>query len=185
VIVPDIQGLKSIIFIGLSKFMGTWVNYFSTTGSIASGLTGLIFIGLSVNLKKILLITKSHVPSRSLSSLMLITNIVIVCNLCLVPGQSTRILGAEISVMALIVWFTTIRLDLKTYRRVDDAYKRHYLRNFLFLQVSILPFLIAGVFLLSGSEDAFYILVPGIIASLIKSLLDIWFLIVDLNRSEQ
>jgi hypothetical protein len=122
VIVPDIHGRSSTFFHGISKFMGTWINYFSTTGSIASGLTGLIFVGLSVNLKKILLITKSHVPSRSLSSLMLITNILIVCNLCLVPGQSTRMLGAEISVMALIVWFTTIRLDLKTYRRVGYAY---------------------------------------------------------------
>ena len=164
--------------------MGTWVNYFTVTGSIASGLTGLIFIGLSVNLKKVLLITKTHLPSRSLSSLMLLTNIVIVCNLCLVPGQPTRILGAEISVLALIIWLTAIRLDLRTYRRVDDPYKRHYFKNFLFLQVSILPFLIAGISLIAGWNPAFYILVPGIIASLIKSLLDIWFLIVDLNRFE-
>ncbi len=164
--------------------MGTWVNYFTVTGSIASGLTGLIFIGLSVNLKKVLLITKTHVPSRSLSSLMLLTNIVIVCNLCLVPGQSTRILGVEISLLAIVIWVTALRLDLRTYRRVDESYKRLYLRNFIFLQLSILPFFAAGIIMVLRTEPVYYILVPGIIASLIKSLLDVWFLIVDLNRRD-
>jgi len=162
--------------------MGSWVNYFTITGSIASGLTGLIFIGLSINIKKVFLITKAHLPSRSLSSLMLITNIVIVCNLCLVPGQPVIMLGLEIFIMSLIIWLITCRLDLRTYRRVNDVHKKHYFRNFLFLQVSLIPFIGSGILLVFRWEHAFYIMIPGIIFSLIKSLLDIWFLIVDLNR---
>jgi hypothetical protein len=162
--------------------MGTWNNYFTITGSIASGLTGLIFVGLSVNLKKIFCITKAHLPSRAVGSLVLITNIVIVCNLCLIPAQPLMFLGTEISVLAIIIWFSISRLDFQTYRRVEDLYKKLYFRNFFFLQLSILPFLIAGIFMIFGSETAFYILVPGIIFSLIKSLLDIWFLTVDINK---
>jgi hypothetical protein len=162
--------------------MGTWDNYFTITGSIASGLTGLIFVGLSLNLKKIFCITKAHLPSRALGSLVLITNIVIVSNLCLIPLQPLFLLGIEISILAIVIWVTISRLDFINYKRVEDLYKRPYLRNLLFLQLSILPFLIAGIVLISGSGTAYYILVPGIIFSLIKSLLDIWFLIVDINK---
>jgi hypothetical protein len=162
--------------------MGTWVNYFTMTGSIASGLTGLIFVGLSVNLKRIFCITKAHLPSRSVGSLILLTNIVIVCNLCMVPGQPRNLLGAEIAVLAIAIWLTTSRLDLKAYRRIEDIYKKVYFRNFIFLQFSILPFLIAGLFMIFGSARAFYMMVPGIIFSFIKSLLDTWFIIVDINK---
>jgi hypothetical protein len=162
--------------------MGNWVNYFTITGSIASGLTGLIFVGLSVNLKKIFCITKAHLPSRAVGSLVLITNIVIVCNLCLVPEQPLAMLGSEISILAIIIWATISRLDLISYRRVEDLYKKLYFRNLFFLQFSILPFLTAGIFMIFGSQTAYYILVPGIIFSLTKSLLDIWFLTVDINK---
>jgi hypothetical protein len=162
--------------------MGTWVNYFTITGSIASALTGLLFVGLSVNLKRIFCITKAHLPSRSVGSLVLLTNIVIVCNLCLIPGQPRSVLGSEIALLALTIWLTTSRLDLKTYRRIEDLYKKLYFRNFFFLQFSILPFLIAGIFMISGSANAFYIMVPGIIFSFIKSLLDAWFIVVDINK---
>ena len=162
--------------------MGTWINYFTATGSIASALTGLIFVGLSVNLKKIFCITKAHLPTRSLGSLALLTNIVFVCNFCLIPGQPKAVLGGEISIIAIAIWLTTSRLDLKAYHRIEDLYKKLYFRNFFFLQFSILPFLIAGILLVCGSENAFYVMVPGIIFSFIKSLLDTWFIIVDINK---
>lgn len=166
----------------MNSNMATWINYFTFTGSIASGLTGLIFVGLSVNLKKIFSITKAHLPSRAVGSLVLITNIVIVCNLCLVPVQPIKILGIEISILAIIIWLTISRMDFVAYRRVEDLYKKLYFRNLFFLQLSILPFLTAGIFMLFESQMAYYILVPGIIFSLIKSLLDIWFLTVDINK---
>ena len=162
--------------------MESWINYFTITGSIASGLTGLIFVGLSVNLKKIFCITKAHLPSRALGSLVLIANIVIVCNLCIVPQQPVRWLGIEILFLAITIWVTISRLDFITYRRVDHLYKKHYFRNLFFVQLSILPFLVAGICMIGGSPIAYYILVPGILFSLIKSLLDVWFLTVEINK---
>lgn len=162
--------------------MGTWINYFTITGSIASGLTGLIFVGLSVNLKKIFCITKTHLPSRAVSSLVLITNIVIVSNVCLIPDQPLPMLGAEIFILAIAIWVALSRLSFKTYKRVEDLYKKPYFRNFLLLQLAILPYLTAGVLLMLNVPAAFYFLVPGIIFSLMKSLLDIWFLTVDINK---
>ena len=145
-------------------------------------MTGLIFIALSPNLKKILSITRSHLPSRAVGSLTLLTNIVIVSNLCLVPEQPILYLGIEISSLALVIWLAVSKLDLTTYRTVEVPYKKMYLHSLFYLQLSILPFIIAGIIFMFGSGVGFYILIPGIIFSLIKSLLDIWFLTVEINR---
>jgi len=159
-----------------------WVNYFSSAGSIASSLTGLIFVGLSINVKKIFCISKAHLPSRAFGSLILLTNIVIISNLCLVPNQPLLWLGCEIFIAALLIWIFITRLDVIVYRNVDDYYKKQYFRSLFYSQLSLIPFLTGGVFFIINSNTGFYILIPGIIFSLIKSLLDIWFLIVDINR---
>jgi hypothetical protein len=162
--------------------MAAWTNYFTVTGSIASGLTGLIFIGLLLNIRKIFSITKEHWPKRAAGSLILITNIVIVCNLCLLPGQPLPYLGSEISILAAVICFTISTLDIKLYRSAELPYKKLYVRNLFFLQLSIIPFLAAGILLIFGIEAAYFVLVPGIIFSLVKSLLDIWFFMVGINN---
>jgi len=162
--------------------MGNWSTYFSITESIAAGLCGLLFIALSMNIKQILSITKSKLPSRAVGSLVLLGNITIVSNLCLVPEQPIFWLGLEIFLLGLILWIPTARLDLLIYHTVEDLYKKAYLRNLFFLHFSILPFLLAGIILMYGSNTGYYILVPGIIISLIKALLDVWYLTVEINK---
>lgn len=159
-----------------------WANYFISTAGVASGLTGLIFVGLSINVKKIFMISKAHLPGRALGSLIFLTNIVIVSNLCLIPGQQVNCLGIEILTSGVVIWIVITRLDLVLYRSVEGDYKSQYFRNIFYSQFSVLPFLAGGTVLITGQDKGFYILVPGIVFSLVKSLLDIWFLMVDVNR---
>jgi len=162
--------------------METWTNYFSSTASVAATLTGLIFVGLSVNVKKILVITKDHLPSRALGSLVLLTNIVVVSNLCLIPGQPILFLGIELLIVSLIIWVAVTRVDLIMYRSVEIRYKGSYFRSLIYSQLSILPFLSAGVLFACHSRGGFYLLVPGVVFSLIKSMVDVWYLTVVINK---
>ena len=164
--------------------MDKWINYFISTAGVAAGLTGLIFVGLSVNVKKIFCITKAHLPSRALGSLIVLSNIVIVSNLCLIPSQPIYSLGAEIFVAGIVIWIIITRLDLIMYRTVAATYRPQYFRNIFLSQFTIMPFLVAGIFLICDLNAGVYIIVPGIIFSLIKSLVDIWFIMVDINRIE-
>jgi hypothetical protein len=162
--------------------MDKWINYFISTAGVAAGLTGLIFVGLSVNVKKIFAISKAHLPSRALGSLIVLTNIVIVSNLCLVPRQPIYSLGVEILFSGIVIWIIVSRLDLIMYRTVESIYRAQYFRNIFYSQFTVMPFLVSGVFLICNIDTGIYILVPGIIFSLIKSLVDIWFIMVDINR---
>lgn len=162
--------------------MEIWTIYFSVTSGSASGLTGLIFIGLSVNLGKILKITGTHRPGRIFGSMILLANILIISNLCLIPEQPISSLGMEIEISAVIIWIIVTRLDLIVYRGVGKMYKQNYFRNIFFSQLSIIPFLAGGLLLIVHNTNGFYVLVPGIVFSFIKSLVDAWFLLVEINR---
>jgi hypothetical protein len=164
--------------------MGIWANYFLATSGAAATLTGLIFIGLSINLQKILKITQSHLPSRALGSLLLLTNILIVSSLCLAPKQHMIYMGSEILCTGILVWLMNTWLDVISYKRVDKDFKMQYFKTLFFTQISILPFMMSGAVLISGSGDGIYYLLPGISLSFIKCLVDSWYLLVDVNRVE-
>ena len=164
--------------------MGTWSNYFLATAGAAATLTGLIFIGLSINLQKLLMITQSAPPSRALGSLLQLTNILLISSLCLAPKQPMPYIGAEILVLSIAVWLLNTKLDVKTYRHVVKRYKLPYYKSLFLTQLAVLPFIISGAMLCSGSENGTYFLLPGISLSFVKCLVDSWFLLVEVNRVE-
>ncbi|WP_214072620.1 hypothetical protein [Mucilaginibacter sp. dw_454] len=128
-------------------------SYFSTIAEAAATLTGLIFVGLSLNLQRILSI--KHLPARALSSLMLMTNILIVSSFCLIKEQPSFWLGTEVLVCGLIIWISGIRMDIRMYPEMIKLYKNHFYRNLVFTQLAVLPYLVAGVFLLTSDPNGF------------------------------
>jgi hypothetical protein len=155
-------------------------SYFSTMAEAAATLTGLIFVGLSLNLQRILSI--QHLPTRALGSLMLMTNILMVCSFCLLKQQPVFWLGVEVLACGLVIWIVITRMDVLMYRDMVRQYKFHYFRNLVFTQLAVLPYLAAGVLLLSGSACGYYWLIPGITISIVKALTDSWVLLVEINR---
>jgi len=160
--------------------MEPWSNYFIATAGGAAALAGLIFVSVSLNLKKIL--SMKQLPGRALGSLLLLINILITGSFCLVPGITLFWLGVEIMACGGIVWVLNTRMDVRMFRDIEAEYRPHYLQNLIFTQVAVLPYLTGGIFLLSGSITGLYWLVPGITLSFIKSLLDAWVLLVEINR---
>jgi len=155
-------------------------SYFSTIAEAAATLTGLIFVGLSLNLQRILSI--KHLPARALGSLMLLTNILLIASFCLLKEQPQFWLGVEVLGCGLLVWVITTRMDIGMYRDMVRQYKFHYFRNLVFTQLAVLPYLAAGILLVSGNADGIYWLIPGITISIVKALTDSWVLLVEINR---
>jgi len=157
-----------------------WDSYFTTIAEASATLTGLIFIGLSLNLQKIL--ASKQLPARALGSLILMAYILLISSFCLIPQQSIFMLGVEALTSSIIVWVNITRMDILMHNEAVKKYKRHYFQNLIFSQLALLPYLVAGVFLVSGSANGFYWLIPGITISIIKALTDSWVLLVEINR---
>jgi hypothetical protein len=157
-----------------------WHDFFLAAMGSAAALTGLIFVGVSINITKILSFPK--LPDRALLSLILLLTILVISLLMLIPAQSNAAIGIEVALIGTIVYSLVTKVDIGIYRGTTDAYKRQYFINIIFNQLSLLPYLAAAVMIFIYGETGMYLLVPAVVFSFIKSVIDAWVLLVEINR---
>ncbi|MET3979731.1 hypothetical protein ABIB62_002321 [Mucilaginibacter sp. UYP25] len=160
--------------------MKEWNDLFVAATGGAAALTGLIFVGISINLKDILEIPILTIKASV--SLILLLAILIFSIVLLVPQFSMRLNGIEFTVLGIIVWVLVTKADLQVYAKTLKDYKNHHLLNLFIDQFAILPYVGAGVCLLLGQENGIYLIVPAIIISFIKSVFDAWVLLIEIKR---
>jgi hypothetical protein len=160
--------------------MTEWSNFFIASGGAAAALTGLIFVAVSINLSKILSIP--HLPARALESLVILMNILFVSLFCLVPGQTLRQLGMEIAGLGVLFWGVTLWIDVGILLQKMREYLFHHVRNLVFSQLSMVPYIVSGLLVFNGHAGGLYWLIPGIFFSFLKALTDAWVMLVEINR---
>ncbi|UAY50966.1 hypothetical protein [Ferruginibacter albus] len=158
--------------------MHEWSDFYVATAGAAAALTGLIFVGVSINLSKILEL--EALPERAMLSLTLLMTILILSLLSLVP-QPITLLGIEILLMATIALLFVIKIDRKIFRKKDRTHLRQYIFNSVFNQLAVVPYFIGGIFMIC-TRNGIYWIVAAIILSFIKAVLDAWVLLVEINR---
>ena len=157
-----------------------WNDFYVAVAGAAAALTGLIFVGISISLTKIL--TAPTLPNRAFVSLTLLLSILTISILFLVPKQSTIWAGWTLLLIGFFIWAVVTRIDVKNYKQIEKNYKRHYLLLLLLDQLAVLPYIIGGIIILLAGSTGFYWVIPAIIFSFIKSVLDAWVLLVEINR---
>jgi hypothetical protein len=160
--------------------MDQWHSYFSVTASASATLTGLIFVGISINLQKILQFRQ--LPSRALGTLVLLTNNLLVSSFCLIPDQSILSLGIKLSLLTFFVWIFNTRLDIVSIRDKDKTYRPANIQNMIFNQLTIAPFIVSSMYMLSSNPRGIDWLVAGIAMSFVKAIVDAWVLVIEIQR---
>ena len=165
--------------------MNEWNDFFLATSAAAGVLTGLVFVGVSINLEKIVLQPGSGLTGRAAEALILLLAVLTASILLLVPGQSISLMGGEVLVVGLAAyaWIVTIHvLHLRNWSTIPSGLRVPLVLRVTLAQISTVPTVIAGIALLTVGFDGLYWLVAGMVFSTLAAMFNAWVLLVEINR---
>lgn len=160
--------------------LAAWQPFFA--GQLAAGATflGLIFVGLSLNLARIL--AEPTLPRRAEIGLLLLALQLVTASIALVPDQGPVATGIEMLAVAVAIWLWTSVTALRIVAGSPGRLRRIACQNALLLQAALLPYLVGGAMLLAGTGPALHVVALGLILSFLKAGLDAWVLLIEINR---
>ncbi len=157
-----------------------WDSFFTAEAGASASLAGLIFVGVSINISKILSIPR--LPRRAIQALMALLMVLVVSLLLLIPSQSLPEVGAEVLLVWIVGWAVNTRNDFLNFRETEKQYRRQYILIALLDQLTLAFYLLSGIALVYYGENGVYLLVPATLLSFIQSMMDAWVLLVEINR---
>jgi hypothetical protein len=157
-----------------------WDTFFAAQLGASAALAGLLFVGISINMTKIL--KYPILVNRALQSLILLGTILVVSSFSLVPDQSLMFLGVEILIVGASVWAMVTRLSIGSFRTVEKQYRWSWIGESLLAQVAVLSYVVAGIVTITLGSGGVNLLVPAVVASFVIALMDAWVLLVEINR---
>ena len=165
--------------------MGEWHEFFLAQAGAAGVLVGLVFVGVSINLEKILSDPGSGLTGRAAEALILLVAVLTASSLLLVPGQGTTLIGAEVLAVGLAAWgwVGVIQLlRLRGWRTMRSDLRGAFVLRAVLGQLATLPFVAAGIAVLVGGLGGLYWLAAGMVISTLVALFGAWVLLVEINR---
>lgn len=161
--------------------MSGWENFFVGELGASAALTGLIFVGVSINLTKILAL--SSLPNRALEALVALVVVLFISSLLLIPGQTFLAMGLEVLLIGLLDWITTGLLQLTILRKMQAQYRLAYVSSIVVIcQAAALSFVMAGVVLLLSGSSGLYWIVAATLLSFLAAFTDAWVFLIEINR---
>jgi modulator of FtsH protease len=157
-----------------------WDNFFVAQLGASAALTGLLFVGISINMSRILSVPV--LPDRALEALALLTTILVVSSLMLVPGQSDLVLGVELTAVGLVSWAFITRLSRRVVRLSESAYRTSRRVEAALIQIATLSWVAAGVGLVLVGDVGVDFTVLAIVLSFLEVVQISWILLVEINR---
>jgi hypothetical protein len=165
--------------------MDEWHEFFLAQAGAAGVLTGLVFVGVSINLEKIVSDPRSGLAGRAAEALILLVAVLTISTLLLVPGQSTTLVGVEVLVMGLVAWGWILAIQLprlRSWQTMRSDLRGPFVVRMVLGQVATLPLVVAGIAVLGVGFGGLYWLVAGTVFSILAALFDAWVLLVEVNR---
>jgi hypothetical protein len=157
-----------------------WSTFLSAEVGASAALAGLLFVAVSINLSRI--IANPHLTPRVVKALTSLAGIVFFASLCLVPGQSNSVLGSELIILGVLIWFIII-INQRQHAR-GNPYLSGFQKFFtsLLAHTSAIPLVVCGISLHFSAGGGLFWLVPAVLISFLSALLDAWVLLIEIQR---
>jgi hypothetical protein len=161
--------------------MGEWGDFFAAQVGAAAALTGLVIVGISINVTRIL--SEPGLPGRAAETLVAPAGMLVASTFALVPHQPDWLLGLELALTGIVMWAIPVRIHVAAFRAGGGligpagGWPRMALAF-----LSSWPFIVCGVLLFLHAGGALYWAVPGVVVSLIATVINAWVLLIEILR---
>ncbi len=165
--------------------MDEWHDFFLAAAGAAAVLVGLVFVGLSINLDMIMSNPAYGLTGRALEAMVLLMAVLIATCLLLVPAQGMLLVGVEVLVVGVADWVAIVAihlLQLRNWQRLEANIRVNLVGRIVVGQLATLPFVAAGLAVLSWGVSGLYVLVVGVILSFVVAVAEAWVLLVEIHR---
>ena len=165
--------------------MSDWHDFFLATAGAAAVLAGLVFVGVSINLDTMMSNPAYGLAGRALEAIVLLMAVLIATSLLLVPAQGMVLAGVEVLAVGVVDWLAILAiqlLHLRHWQSLEVNLRVNFVGRIVLGQLATLPFVGAGVAVLSWGVSGLYLLVASVILSFLVAVADAWVLLVEIHR---
>jgi hypothetical protein len=169
----------------LAYGIGDWESFALGQVGASAALLGLVFVGISINLRDI--VGSGSLVHRAAEAVILLGSVLVMSTVVLIPGQRRDVLSAELILLACALFAIIVFLQRDATRPPSDPGRPGpppgslAIRRVLGLGAAVL-IAVAGVTLAAKAGGGLYWLPPAIVAAYAGSLTDAWILLIEILR---
>ena len=160
----------------------SWAGFLTAIVGAGTGLAGLIFVALSINLDR--LATRPKLAARAAETLAVLLLAVIGSALGLMPMGRIDV-GIVLLVVATPIWVVTLNLQLRQGPDSPDHPYWWFLSRIAVTQCVVLPLMLAGLSLIIGKGGGLFWLGAGVLVAFAGSVYNGWILLVEVVRNDR
>jgi hypothetical protein len=178
----------------LARFLGivnagyateSWGEFFHASSGATAALAGLIFVGLSVNIGKVLELDRADggsnlLTGRAIEALVAMVNVLVISIVALTPTIDRGVLAAVIIVVGLESAISPARVIVATSGRPDIS-KATLLRLVMAIAVTV-TLLVAGITLAAHHGGGLFWLPASFVLAIAVAAINSWVLLVEVLR---
>jgi hypothetical protein len=157
-----------------------WSDFLVASAGATGALAGLVFVALSINLGKILLLP--GVTERAGETILLLASGLVGSLVVLIPHETPAQLGLWLLVLWLPTWLLPTLIQLRDFAKRRYYRTYHAVIRFLLFQGATVPLLLAGLSLRGYLIGGLLWFAFGLIMSLMVALYNAWVLLVEIMR---
>ncbi len=169
----------------LAYTIGEWTDFALAHVGASAALLGLVFVGISINLRDI--IGSGTLVHRAAEAVMLLGTVLVVSTVVLIPGQRRAILSTELITIAVFAFAIIFFFQSDAVSQTADPGKGGpprgsvAIRRTLGLGTAVLIGL-AGITLAAEAGGGLYWLPAAILTAYVGSLTNAWILLIEILR---
>jgi modulator of FtsH protease len=162
-----------------------WSDFALAQLGASAALLGLVFVGMSINLKEF--VQSPSLVNRGLEAIMLLATVLLTATAVLIPNQSRDAVGVELVIIGAFVSGVVMRLQRGAGANLVARGERGPTRaSVAFRRVlglgSTALIVVAGVLLLAQAGGGLYWWPAAIAAAYIGAIVNAWVLLVEVLR---